>query len=231
MRRVHRHRSSTWTGLKAIVKIDEQADDAHRAGRTAARRSLAELRKKKLQFLLNIEIGNITLGSAACCQTKDALDGVELGQLNSYVTAIKWVSPSGTSRKRPTSKNPRAAAVHPGQLRTRRHRLRGDLQDQAARDRQVRLPRPRGGELTDAIIAQAIASNQAMVMWTVDDDIVIQTAQRCNRAEARVAGQCAALRLELPRGLRRARIREHLSGDSASPGGWPGDLRSASIAC
>ena len=41
------------------------------------------------------EIGNITLGSAACCQTKDALDGVELGQVNSYVTGIKWVSPSG----------------------------------------------------------------------------------------------------------------------------------------
>ena len=29
------------------------------------------LRKKKLQFHLNIEIGNLTLGSAACCHTKD----------------------------------------------------------------------------------------------------------------------------------------------------------------
>jgi hypothetical protein len=54
----------------------------------------AALRKKKLQFMLNIEIGNITLGSAACCQTKDALDGVGLGQLNSFVTTIKWVTPS-----------------------------------------------------------------------------------------------------------------------------------------
>ena len=54
------------------------------------------LRKQKLQFMLNIEIGNITLGSAACCQTKDALDGVEFGQVNSYVTGVKWVSPSGT---------------------------------------------------------------------------------------------------------------------------------------
>ena len=53
------------------------------------------LRKQKLQFMLNIEIGNITLGSAACCQTKDSLDGVELGQLNSYLTGIKWVSPVG----------------------------------------------------------------------------------------------------------------------------------------
>jgi FAD/FMN-containing dehydrogenase len=29
------------------------------------------LRRHQLQFMLNIEIGNITLGSAACCQTKD----------------------------------------------------------------------------------------------------------------------------------------------------------------
>lgn len=47
------------------------------------------LRKVNLQFMLNIEIGNITLGSAACCQTKDALDCVEFGQINSYVTRIK----------------------------------------------------------------------------------------------------------------------------------------------
>ena len=66
----------------------------------------AALRKQKLQFLLNIEIGNITLGSAACCQTKDSLDGVDLGQLNSYVTSIKWVSPSGTLEEASTDKNP-----------------------------------------------------------------------------------------------------------------------------
>lgn len=53
------------------------------------------LRAAKLQFMTNIEIGNITLGSAACCHTKDALDGVEHGQVNSYVTRIKWVDPSG----------------------------------------------------------------------------------------------------------------------------------------
>ena len=53
------------------------------------------LRTQNLQFMTNIEIGNMTLGSAACCQTKDALDGTEFGQVNSYVTRIKWVSPSG----------------------------------------------------------------------------------------------------------------------------------------
>ena len=53
------------------------------------------LREKDLQFMTNIEIGNMTLGAAACCHSKDALDGIEFGQMNSYVTNIKWVTPAG----------------------------------------------------------------------------------------------------------------------------------------
>jgi FAD/FMN-containing dehydrogenase len=53
------------------------------------------LQAEQLQFMTNIEIGNLTLGAAACCQTKDGLDGVEYGQVNSYVTGIKWVAPDG----------------------------------------------------------------------------------------------------------------------------------------
>ena len=64
------------------------------------------LRKLNLQFMLNIEIGNITLGSAACCHTKDSLDGVELGQVNSYLTGVKWVSPSGSLEEASDDKNP-----------------------------------------------------------------------------------------------------------------------------
>ena len=39
------------------------------------------LRAHNLQMMLNIEIGNMTLGSAACCHSKDALDGIEFGLL------------------------------------------------------------------------------------------------------------------------------------------------------
>src|SRR6478752_7920548 len=53
------------------------------------------LRAQNVQFMLNIEIGNMTLGSAACCHTKDALDGIEFGQVSSYVTGMKWVTPNG----------------------------------------------------------------------------------------------------------------------------------------
>ena len=71
-------------------------DDVHRPGRARDDRGGNRmLREQKLQFMLNIEIGNLTLGSAACCHTKDSLDGVEFGQVNSYVTGVKWVSPSG----------------------------------------------------------------------------------------------------------------------------------------
>jgi hypothetical protein len=55
----------------------------------------AALRRLGVQLTTNIEIGNMTLGAAACCQSKDALDGVQFGQVNSYVTKLKWVAPDG----------------------------------------------------------------------------------------------------------------------------------------
>lgn len=64
------------------------------------------LRAMDLQFMTNIEIGNITLGSAACCQTKDALDDVVSGQVNSYVIEIKWVDPAGKLRDASLTRNP-----------------------------------------------------------------------------------------------------------------------------
>jgi FAD/FMN-containing dehydrogenase len=55
------------------------------------------LREKNLQFYINTEIGNLTAGSAACCGTKDgAFLPDELGQICSYVTAMKLVTPAGS---------------------------------------------------------------------------------------------------------------------------------------
>jgi len=163
------------SGLKAIVTIDEQAMTLTAQAGLQLFEASRELRKKKLQFLLNIEIGNITLGSAACCHTKDALDGVELGQLNSYVTSIKWVSPSGTLEEASTSKNPELLPL----IRAS-YGLAGVVYEVTFTIKPLEIVKfdyhvHKVEELTDEIIAQAIASNQAMVMWTVDDDIVIQT--------------------------------------------------------
>ncbi len=56
-----------------------------------------ELEKHQLQFYVNTEIGSLSVGSAACAGTKDASmpGGGEYGQVDSYVTGIKMVLPSG----------------------------------------------------------------------------------------------------------------------------------------
>jgi len=54
-----------------------------------------ELEKHQLQFYVNTEIGNLSVGSAACAGTKDASMPGEYGQVGSYVTGIKMVLPSG----------------------------------------------------------------------------------------------------------------------------------------
>jgi FAD/FMN-containing dehydrogenase len=54
-----------------------------------------ELKKRGLQFYVNTEIGNLSIGSAACAGTKDGSMPDEFGQVSSYCTAMKLVLPSG----------------------------------------------------------------------------------------------------------------------------------------
>jgi FAD/FMN-containing dehydrogenase len=54
-----------------------------------------ELQKHNLQFFVNIELGNLTIGSAATGGTKDASMPGEFGQVASYAIAIKMVTPDG----------------------------------------------------------------------------------------------------------------------------------------
>ncbi len=54
-----------------------------------------ELERRGLQHYINTEIGSLTVGSAACCQTKDASMPGEYGQLSAYVTGMKIVTPAG----------------------------------------------------------------------------------------------------------------------------------------
>src|SRR4029453_15012579 len=50
-----------------------------------------ELAKHNLQFYVNTEIGSLSVGSAACCGTKDASMPGEFGQVNSYIARIRMV--------------------------------------------------------------------------------------------------------------------------------------------
>jgi FAD/FMN-containing dehydrogenase len=54
-----------------------------------------ELEQRGLQFYVNIELGNATMGSLACCATKDASMPGEFGQANSYCVAMKMITPAG----------------------------------------------------------------------------------------------------------------------------------------
>jgi FAD/FMN-containing dehydrogenase len=168
-------------GLKKIVKIDPAKMTITAQAGLQLVDAAAVLRKKNLQFMLNIEIGNITLGSAACCQTKDALDGVELGQVNSYLTGIKWVSPSGTLEEASEKKNPELLPF----IRAS-YGLAGIVYEVTFKIKPLEIisfdydvydvP-----DLTDAIVKKAIASNQSIVCWTVGDDVVIQSRNRARK--------------------------------------------------
>ncbi|MEM7255257.1 MAG: FAD-dependent oxidoreductase, partial [Pseudomonadota bacterium] len=56
------------------------------------------LEARGLQFYVNVEIGNLTMGSAACTGTKDASLPGEFGQVASYCCAMRMVLPDGTVR-------------------------------------------------------------------------------------------------------------------------------------
>jgi FAD/FMN-containing dehydrogenase len=54
-----------------------------------------ELQKRNLQFYVNLELGNLSMGSAATGGTKDASMPGEFGQVASYAIGIKMATPDG----------------------------------------------------------------------------------------------------------------------------------------
>jgi len=89
------------TRMNQTLKIDREAKTiTMQAGKLhidAAR----ELEAVGLQFYVNVELGNLTVGSGACGGTKDASyyseqEGWEFGQVASYVVGIKAVQPDGS---------------------------------------------------------------------------------------------------------------------------------------
>jgi FAD/FMN-containing dehydrogenase len=166
------------SGLKKIHELN-----AHHMTLTAqAGLQLVEaaeiLRRQQLQFLLNIEIGNLTLGSAACCQTKDSLDGVEYGQVNSYVTHIKWVSPSGELQEASEEKTPALLSL----VRSS-YGLCGIVYEVTFKIKPLELVRFNYlvfdvNELTQEKVSEIIAHNESIVCWTVGRTVVIQTRNR-----------------------------------------------------
>lgn len=136
------------------------------------------LRAHDLQFMTNIEIGNMTLGAAACCQTKDALDGIEFGQVNSYVTRIKWITPAGDLAEA-------SEAGNSDLLRMVRasYGLCGVVYEVTFRVKPIEalhftyLPRP-VDELTQEEVDQLLDTSEGLVGWTVGRTCVFQRRHR-----------------------------------------------------
>lgn len=86
------------TGMNKILEIQP---DFVRAEAGALYIDISEeLKAQGLQFPVNTEIGNVTVGAVACAATKDgSLPGNSgFGQVSSYVLGMKLVLPDGTVR-------------------------------------------------------------------------------------------------------------------------------------
>ena len=165
-------------GMKKVLKIDPHELTFTAQAGLQMIEAAELLRQQNLQFVLNIEIGNLTLGSAACCQTKDALDGVEFGQVNSYVIGIKWVSPSGALEEASEDKNPELLS-----LMRASYGLAGIVYEVTFRVKPLEIIKfdyhvHDVAELTQDHVSEVIASNEAMVCWTVGRSVVLQTRNR-----------------------------------------------------
>jgi FAD/FMN-containing dehydrogenase len=97
----------TMVDMKAMNRILHFTDDTVtvEAGATYIVVSNA-LKDRGLQFHVTTEIGNVTLGAMACAATKDSSFPGGFGQISSYVTAVRLVTPQGKLREITERDNP-----------------------------------------------------------------------------------------------------------------------------
>ena len=178
------------SGMNRVIDIDTAG---HRftaeAGLQFVHASDA-LRERELQFMTNIEIGNMTLGAAACSHSKDALDGAEFGQVGSYVAKIKWVTPTGDLAEASEADNPQLLRM----MRSS-YGLCGVIYEVTFRVKPIEavhftyLPRP-VDELTQREVDDLIDDAEGLVCWTVGRTAVFQRCQRID--EPRIFGPLLA---------------------------------------
>jgi hypothetical protein len=89
------------SGFNKILNIDKDKREITMQAGVLHIDAAKELEKNGLQFYVNVEIGNLTVGSGACGGTKDAsyyskAEGWEFGQVASYCIGVKAVQPDGS---------------------------------------------------------------------------------------------------------------------------------------
>jgi FAD binding domain len=166
------------TKMAQVVEIDSTGlTFTAQAGMSILDASKA-LRAQNLQMMLNIEIGNMTLGSAACCHSKDGLDGIEFGQVSSYVIGMRWVTPAGDLAEASEQGNPDL-------LHTMRssYGLFGVIYEVTLRIKPIEtlhltyLPRP-VDDLTQDEVDNLLDSSEGLVCWTVGRTSIFQQRHR-----------------------------------------------------
>jgi FAD/FMN-containing dehydrogenase len=169
------------SGMKRIVEINrERMTFTAEAGLQFIEASRA-LRAQNLQFLTNIEIGNMTLGAASCCHTKDGLDGGEFGQVGSYVTGIRWVTPSGELAQASEANDPDLVY-----LMRSSYGLCGVVYEVTFRIKPLEaiqfsyLPRPIK-DLTEKEVDGIIDASKGLICWTVGRRAHFQTRKHVDK--------------------------------------------------
>jgi UDP-N-acetylenolpyruvoylglucosamine reductase len=168
-------------GMKRVIEIDQRKMTITAEAGLQLIEASRLLRAHGLQFITNIEIGNITLGSAACCHTKDGLDGGEFGQVSSYLTKMKWVTPSGELAEASQASDP--ALLH---FMRSSYGLCGVVYEVTFRIKPVEaihftyLPRSIK-KLTQRDVDDIIGRSQGLVCWTVGGRAHFQTRQHASK--------------------------------------------------
>lgn len=105
--RVNGDDGGTMVDMKAMNRILHFTDDTVtvEAGATYIVVSNA-LKERGLQFHVTTEIGNVTLGAMATAATKDSSFPGGFGQVSSYVTAMRLVTPDGKLKEVNERDNP-----------------------------------------------------------------------------------------------------------------------------
>lgn len=169
------------SGMKRVVAIDPKNMTVTAEAGLQWIDAAGALRKQNLQFMTNVEIGNMTFGAAACCHTKDALDGGEFGQVSSYLTKLKWVTPSGALAEASEDSDPATLRM----MRSS-HGLAGVIYEATFRLKPLEairftyLPRPVSA-LTEKEVEAIIARSEGLVCWTVGSTAVFQTRTRAEK--------------------------------------------------
>ena len=180
--------------MARVINIDPQNMTITAQGGLQFIEASKTLRAQNLQFMTNIEIGNMTPGSAACCHTKDALDGIEFGMVNSYLTGAKWVTPAGELAQATEDSNPALLRMVRGS-----HGLCGIVYEVTFRIKPIEalhftyLPRP-VDELTQDEVDHLLDTSEGLICWTVGRTCVFQQRKRIDDPRILASLQAAARR-------------------------------------